>query len=97
MVRHYERIGLLPKAGRTASNYRMYGADDVHMLRFIKRARGLGFSTADIKELLGLWRNKSRSSSAVKRSMVHTLEHLVAHCRGDHRPECPILEDLGRS
>ena len=111
MVRHYESIGLLPKAGRTTANYRVYGHNDVHMLRFIKRARGLGFSTADIKELVGLWRNKSRSSAAVKRivlrhtdelkrkvaelqAMAHTLDHLAAHCHGDHRPECPILDDL---
>lgn len=113
MVRHYESIGLLPKAGRTAANYRVYGANEVHLLRFIKRARGLGFSTADIKQLVGLWRNKSRSSAAVKniarrhvaelkrkiaelQTMVQTLEHLAEHCQGDHRPDCPILEDLAR-
>jgi Cu(I)-responsive transcriptional regulator len=113
MVRHYESIGLLPQVGRSASNYRLYGTNDVHTLRFIKRARKLGFSMADIKELLGLWRNKSRPSSAVKKiagrhvaelkrkvaelqSMVQTLEHLAAHCHGDHRPECPILEDLAK-
>ena len=67
MIRHYEGIGLLPRAGRTASNYRVYGPNDVHVLRFIKRARTLGFSIEDIRELLGLWRNKSRPSAAVKR------------------------------
>ena len=67
MIRHYEAIGLLPRAGRTPSNYRVYGPNDVHVLRFIKRARTLGFSIDDIRELLGLWRNRSRSSSAVKR------------------------------
>ncbi len=67
MIRHYEGIGLLPRAGRTPSNYRVYGPNDVHVLRFIKRARTLGFSIDDIRELLGLWRNRSRSSSAVKR------------------------------
>jgi len=68
---------------------------------------------SDIQELLGLWQNKSRSSSAVKRiarshieelerkiaelqSMVRTLEHLAEHCHGDHRPECPILEELAK-
>lgn len=113
MVRHYESIGLLPKAGRTAANYRVYGATEVHLLRFIKRARGLGFSTADIKQLVGLWCNKSRSSAAVKniagrhvvelkrkiaelQTMMQTLEHLAEHCHGDHRPECPILDDLAK-
>ena len=113
MIRHYEAIGLLPKAARTLAGYRVYGPNDVHMLRFIKRARTLGFSMADIKELVGLWKNKARSSAAVKKiagqhidelkrkiaeleSMVGTLEHLSRHCHGDHRPECPILDDLAR-
>ena len=113
MVRHYEGIGLLPKAGRSASNYRLYGPDDVHVLRFIRRARVLGFPIEDIRELLGLWRNKARPSAAVKKvaarhvddlrnkiaeleSMVHALEHLARHCHGDHRPACPILEDLAK-
>lgn len=59
MVRHYESIGLLPKVSRSASNYRLYGANDVHALRFIKRARNLGFCMADIRELVGLWRSKT--------------------------------------
>jgi Cu(I)-responsive transcriptional regulator len=113
MIRHYEAIGLLPPPARTLANYRVYGPNDVHVLRFIKRARTLGFSMEDIKELVGLWKNKSRSSAAVKRvagkhleelkrkiaelqSMAATLEHLTKHCHGDHRPECPILEDLAR-
>lgn len=113
MIRHYETIGLLRKAARTAANYRVYAPSDVHTLRFIKRARTLGFSIDDIKELLGLWQNKTRSSASVKKiagrhvdalkrkvaelnSMVHTLEHLVRHCHGDHRPECPILDDLAK-
>jgi Cu(I)-responsive transcriptional regulator len=111
MIRHYEAIGLLPKVARTFANYRVYGSNDVHLLRFIRRGRDLGFSMDEIKELLGLWQNKSRSSAAVKKiagrhieelrsrireleSMVGTLEHLSHHCHGDHRPECPILEDL---
>ena len=67
MIRHYEAIGLLPKASRTASNYRQYGPSDVHVLRFIKQARTLGFSMNDIQELLSLWRNKGRSSASVKK------------------------------
>lgn len=67
MMRHYESIGLLPKAARTLANYRVYGPNDVHTLRFIRRARNLGFSMADIRELLGLWQSRTRSSAAVKK------------------------------
>lgn len=75
MIRHYESIGLLPKAKRTLANYRVYGPNDVHTLRFIKRARALGFTMSDIKELVGLWQNHSRSSAAVK-------SHAGRHVRG---------------
>jgi MerR family copper efflux transcriptional regulator len=67
MIRHYETIGIVPKAARTFANYRLYGPNDVHTLRFIKRARSLGFSMEDIKELLGLWNDKSRPSASVKK------------------------------
>jgi len=113
MIRHYESIGLLSKVARTFANYRIYTPNDVHTLRFIKRARALGFSMDDIRELVGLWQNRSRSSAAVKKiatrhtgelkakirelqSMLDTLEHLVHHCHGDHRPQCPILENLAK-
>ena len=65
MIRHYEEIGLTRAPSRTSSNYRTYGESDVHVLRFIRHARALGFGMADIKELVGLWQNKSRSSAAV--------------------------------
>jgi Cu(I)-responsive transcriptional regulator len=67
MVRHYEAIGLLRNVARTYANYRVYTMNDVHTLRFIKRARTLGFAIEDIRELLALWQNKSRSSAAVKK------------------------------
>jgi len=67
MIRHYEAIGLLKNVARTFANYRVYGDADVHTLRFIKRARMLGFSIEDIRALLSLWQNKSRSSAAVKK------------------------------
>jgi MerR family copper efflux transcriptional regulator len=66
MIRHYESLGLMPKARRTSSGYRMYDDTDVHFLRFIRRARDLGFSTKQISELLGLWRDRRRQSSKVK-------------------------------
>lgn len=65
MIRHYESIGILPKAARTLANYRVYGPNEIHALRFIRRARTLGFSMEEISELLGLWQNRSRSSAQV--------------------------------
>lgn len=66
MIRRYEEQGIIPKAGRSLSGYRQYTEKDVHVLRFIKRARELGFSMKDIKQLISLWKNKSRPSSQVK-------------------------------
>lgn len=66
MIRHYEGIGLIPKAARSYSGYRTYSASDVHTLRFIRQARNLGFSIKQIEQLLGLWRNQRRPSSKVK-------------------------------
>lgn len=67
MLRHYESLGLLGRVSRTDSGYRLYSAADVHTLRFIKRCRDLGFSMAEIGELVGLWQNRARASSSVKR------------------------------
>lgn len=67
MVRHYESLGLLPRIGRTESGYRQYAEKEVHTLRFIRRARDLGFSMAEIAELLKLWQNRRRASADVKR------------------------------
>ena len=84
MIRHYEAIGLLPQVGRTLANYRLYRDSDVHTLRFIRRARTLGFSMLNRK-------------IAELKAMADTLEHLAQHCHGDHRPDCPILDDLSRT
>ena len=67
MIRHYEALGLLPAVGRTDGGYRQYAEAEVHALRFIKRSRELGFSMAEIGELVGLWQNRRRASSSVKR------------------------------
>jgi MerR family transcriptional regulator, copper efflux regulator len=67
MVRHYESLGLLAKVSRTDAGYRQYGEREVHTLRFIRRARDLGFSMAEISELLKLWQNRRRASGDVKR------------------------------
>ena len=66
MIRHYESIGLLPPAERRANAYRDYGEREVHELRFIKRARRLGFSTPEIASLLALWRDRGRPSREVR-------------------------------
>ncbi len=66
MIRRYEEQGIIPKAGRSDAGYRQYSDKDVHVLRFVKRARELGFSMKDIKQLVSLWRNKTRPSSQVK-------------------------------
>ncbi|PIS11277.1 MAG: Cu(I)-responsive transcriptional regulator [Bdellovibrio sp. CG10_big_fil_rev_8_21_14_0_10_47_8] len=66
LIRHYESIGIIPKASRSDSGYRIYSEVDVHILSFVKRSRNLGFSMKEIKKLVSLWRNKSRASAEVK-------------------------------
>ncbi len=66
MIRHYESLGLLTTVHRTDSGYRLYSENDVHTLRFIKRARDLGFSMNDIGDLVNLWHDRDRSSAQVK-------------------------------
>ena len=75
MIRHYEAIGLLPAAIRTESGYRVYRTEDVNALRFIRNARDLGFPLAEIGELIGLWHDRARTSSEVKRV---ALAHVAA-------------------
>lgn len=114
MIRHYESLGLLASVARQSNGYRQYNERDIHTLRFIKRARDLGFSMAEIAELVSLWLNRRRTSVSVKRiaqthadeltkrieamqAMQKTLANLIHCCHGDHRPDCPILEDLAGS
>jgi MerR family copper efflux transcriptional regulator len=111
MIRYYESIGLLQAATRTDSGYRVYSANDLHTLAFIKRSRDLGFSLEEVGKLLTLWQDRSRASADVK-ALAHkhiidlnqkieelaglrdTLQDLVEHCKGNDRPDCPILKDL---
>ncbi|MDX1576218.1 MAG: Cu(I)-responsive transcriptional regulator [Kiloniellales bacterium] len=65
-IRYYEEIGLIRPAERSGGNYRVYGDLEVETLRFIRRARGLGFSVDEVTELLDLWRDRGRSSRQVK-------------------------------
>lgn len=110
MIRHYEALGLVPPAARRDSGYREFGEADVARLAFIRRARGAGFSTAAIRELLALWQHRrpardvrrlaerhlaeTEARIAELRAVAGALAHLVRHCRGDDRPECPILDAL---
>lgn len=73
-IRHYEQIGLVPPAHRSFANYRLYSQQDLHTLRFIKRARALGFATAKIGQLLNLWQDQQRNSADVKQL---ALEHVA--------------------
>ncbi|MFO6420475.1 Cu(I)-responsive transcriptional regulator [Hylemonella sp. W303a] len=77
MVRHYESLGLLPRVMRTDSGYRQYGEADVRQLRFIRRARDLGFSLDEITVLLGLWSNRGRASASVKRIAQRHVDELT--------------------
>ena len=76
MVRHYEALGLLNGVARTDSGYRQYTEADVHTLRCIRRARDLGFSMEEIATLLGLWQDKQRASSQVKRIAQAHIDNL---------------------
>ena len=76
MIRYYESIGLIRPPLRTGSNYRVYSPEDVHVLRFVKRARTLGFSVDETATLLGLWQDKSRASAEVKQIATGHIEAL---------------------
>ncbi len=110
MIRHYEKIALVPAPPRRGS-YRDYADTDVHRLRFIANARDLGFPIEEIRTLLGLWSDRERSSAEVKalaesraaelgrkvralEAMRSTLVDLVDSCHGDDRPDCPIIRSL---
>ncbi|UJQ93915.1 Cu(I)-responsive transcriptional regulator [Mariluticola halotolerans] len=78
MIRHYEAIGLIPPAPRRESNYRDYDHADIHRLGFVRRARDLGFSIPEIRDLLRLWEDRDRSSADVKALAQNHLAELDA-------------------
>jgi MerR family copper efflux transcriptional regulator len=80
LIRHYESIGLIPRASRTDAGYRTYDLADVNVLTFVRRSRSLGFSMKEIKKLLSLWKNKARASAEVKslaEKHMHSLEEKI--------------------
>jgi MerR family copper efflux transcriptional regulator len=96
MIRHYESIGLIDAARRTDSGYRLYSDQDVHVLRFVHRARELGFSLEQIGVLLSLWQDKSRASADVRalaRSHITELDRKIAEMQAMRR----TLESLAAS
>ena len=96
MIRHYEKIGLIPEAARRDSGYRDYDDRDLHTLHFIGRARDLGFPIEDIRLLLALWTDRNRSSADVKTlalSRVAELRQRLAVLEG----MCRTLEHLAES
>jgi MerR family transcriptional regulator, copper efflux regulator len=109
-IRYYEEIGLVA-ARRAGNGYRAYDEAGIQKLRFVQRARRLGFSVEDCRTLLSLYEETGRESAEVKavaqkhlaeidtrirelRGLRGTLAHLIDHCAGDSRPDCPILDDL---
>jgi len=109
-IRYYEDIGLVA-ADRRDNGYRDYAEHHIHKLRFIQRARSLGFSVDECRNLLSLYEDRNRASAEVKRlaearladidlkiaelrGMRAALSELIDACHGDHRPDCPILNDL---
>lgn len=89
MIRHYEKIGLIPAPPRRDSGYRDYSVADVHRLRFIANARDLGFGTGEIANLLALWSDRGRASSEVKALAIAQADELGRKARA--------LEDMRRT
>lgn len=81
MIRYYEETGLIPPAGRTASGYRTYGPKEVQILRFVRRARDLGFPMDKVADLLALWRDRTRASADVRRLAQAQIAALEARIR----------------
>ena len=109
-IRYYQRLGLLEEPRRRPVSIRLYGAQAVAMLRFIKRSQQLGFSLDEVRKLLLLedgqdcaaTRKLAEEKLAIIRSrvadlqrMARTLDGLIAECRKGKRPRCcPIIGTL---
>ena len=94
-IRYYESIGLIDSALRTESGYRVYDSRDVETLRFIQRARGLGFSVKEVGRLLTLWQDQGRSSARVKalaEERVAEIDRKLAELQGMRRTLVHLIE-----
>lgn len=94
-IRYYESVGLIAQAGRSAAGYRVYDERDVETLRFIQRARGLGFPVAEVGNLLALWHDKDRHSAEVKalaRNHVQEIDRKVAELLGMRETLAHLIE-----
>jgi len=113
-TRYYDEIGLVSPATDGTNGYREYDDSDVRKLLFVRKSRSFGFSIDECRGLLGLYEDRNRASSDVKRiaeeriaeidrkleelkSLRHELGHLVRACKGDDRPDCPILNELSNT
>lgn len=109
-IRYYEDIGLVMPE-RSTNGYRLFDDKSVRKLRFLQRARALGFTLEETRTLLSLYEDEHRSSADVKQivetkigmidrklaelqSLRKALTHLADACDGDHRPDCPIIDEL---
>lgn len=96
MIRHYEKIGLIPRAARRDSGYRDYSDADLHRLRFIANARDLGFPIEEIGKLLDLWRDRGRSSAEVKALATARAEELQRKAQALEAMRRTLLDLAGR-
>ena len=96
MIRHYEKIGLIPEAARRESGYRDYGSADVNRLRFVAQARDLGFPIEEIRSLLSLWVDKARSSADVKALATARAEELGRKARALEAMRATLLDLAAR-
>ena len=92
MIRHYESIGLIETSPRTDAGYRQYTSRDVHLFQFVRHARELGFSLAQIKDLLSLWQNQTRASADVKQLTAIHIAELDQRIQGLTRMRDTLIE-----
>jgi MerR family transcriptional regulator, copper efflux regulator len=94
-IRYYESIGLIPPALRSEGNYRTYSEQDLQTLKFVQRARGLGFSVKDVSRLLTLWQDRRRASAEVRRMAqdhVGEIDRKIEELKGMRRTLTHLIE-----